>query len=48
MSIKIPIETSARHIHISKEDFETLNGKDAQLHISKNSASPDSICAGNG
>ena len=48
MSIKIPIETSARHIHISKEDFETLMEKTLSSIISKNSASPDSICAGNG
>ena len=40
MSIKIPIETSARHIHISKEDFETLYGKDAQLHYIKEPSQP--------
>ncbi len=40
MSIKIPIETSARHIHISKEDFETLYGKDAQLHYIKELSQP--------
>ena len=32
MSIKIPIETSARHIHVSQEDFQLLFGEDAQLH----------------
>ena len=32
MSIKIPIETSARHIHISREDFEFLFGEGAELH----------------
>lgn len=31
MSLKIPIETSARHIHISKEDFHLLFGVDAEL-----------------
>lgn len=41
MSIKIPIETSARHIHISKEDFETLYGKDAQLHYIKELSQPE-------
>ena len=40
MSIKIPIETSARHIHISKEDFETLYGKDARLHYIKELSQP--------
>ena len=40
MSIKIPIETSARHIHISEEDFKTLYGKDAQLHYIKELSQP--------
>lgn len=31
MSLKIPIETSARHIHISEEDFKKLFGEDAEL-----------------
>lgn len=31
MSLKIPIETSARHIHISQEDFHLLFGVDAAL-----------------
>lgn len=31
MSLKIPIETSARHIHISEEDFQLLFGADAEL-----------------
>ena len=26
MSIKIPIETSARHIHLCRKDFEVLFG----------------------
>ena len=40
MSIKIPIETSARHIHISREDFEILFGKDAELHFVKELSQP--------
>ena len=32
MSQKIPIETSARHIHVSENDFKKLFGKDAELH----------------
>ena len=31
MSVKIPIETSARHIHINEEDFKKLFGEEAQL-----------------
>lgn len=40
MSIKIPIETSARHIHISRYDFETLFGKGAELHYIKELSQP--------
>ena len=31
MFLKIPIETSARHIHLSEEDFKKLFGKDEKL-----------------
>lgn len=31
MSLRIPIETSARHIHVSEDDFKILFGKDASL-----------------
>lgn len=40
MSIKIPIETSARHIHVSREDFETLFGKGEELHYVKELSQP--------
>ena len=40
MSIKIPIETSARNIHVSMEDFEKLFGKDAELHYIKELIQP--------
>lgn len=40
MSIKIPIETSARHIHISRDDFEALLGKGAELHYIKELSQP--------
>lgn len=40
MSIKIPIETSARHIHISWEDFEFLFGEGAELHYIKELSQP--------
>lgn len=32
MSLKIPIETSARHIHVCEADFKKLFGDDAELH----------------
>ncbi len=32
MSLKVPIETSARHIHVSEEDFRKLFGEHATLH----------------
>ena len=40
MSIKIPIETSARHIHVSREDFAFLFGQDAELHYEKELSQP--------
>ena len=40
MSIKIPIETSARHIHVSQKDFHILFGEDAQLHYIKELSQP--------
>ena len=35
MSIKIPIETSARHLHISQKDFEKLFGERSKPHFIK-------------
>lgn len=40
MSLKIPIETSARHIHLSQKDFETLFGAKAELHYTKELSQP--------
>ncbi|MBR2764851.1 MAG: phosphate propanoyltransferase [Blautia sp.] len=40
MSIKIPIETSARHIHLSEKDFRILFGENAQLHPEKELSQP--------
>lgn len=40
MSVKIPIETSARHIHVSKEDFAKLFGEEATLHYIKELSQP--------
>lgn len=40
MSIKIPIETSARHIHLSEADFKKIFGEDAELHYVKELSQP--------
>ena len=39
-SIKIPIETSARHIHMSREDFEKLFGEGKELTFVKELSQP--------
>jgi putative phosphotransacetylase len=38
--MKIPVEISARHIHLSKQDLEKLFGKNYQLKISKQLTQP--------
>lgn len=38
--MKVLVETSARHIHVSRADFETLYGKDAQLTNKKDLSQP--------
>ena len=40
MSLKIPIETSARHIHITQRDFETLFGAGSKPTFSKELSQP--------
>ena len=35
------VETSARHVHLSKADLETLFGKDAELHNAKDLSQPE-------
>ncbi|MEE1086054.1 MAG: phosphate propanoyltransferase [Schaedlerella sp.] len=40
MSLSIPIETSARHIHITEADFKTLFGEDATLTYIKELSQP--------
>lgn len=40
MDKTVPIETSARHIHLTKEDFATLFGADAQPTIKKELSQP--------
>lgn len=41
MSLSIPIETSARHIHITETDFKTLFGTDAALTYTKELSQPN-------
>ena len=44
--MKVLVETSARHIHVSRADFETLYGKDAQLTNKKDLSQPGQVaCA---
>lgn len=40
MPVPIPIETSARHIHLCKEDFETLFGKGKELTFKSELSQP--------
>lgn len=40
MSLKIPIETSARHIHLSQKDFETLFGPGTKPTFAKELSQP--------
>ena len=40
MPKKIPIETSARHVHVTKEDFEQLFGQGAELTVKKPLSQP--------
>lgn len=43
MSYTFPVETSARHVHLTAEDFATLFGADAQLTVKKNCLSKASL-----
>lgn len=40
MSEKILVETSARHVHVTQEDLETLFGKGAKLSVKKELSQP--------
>ena len=40
MSKEILVETSARHVHLSQADLETLFGKDAKLTVKKDLSQP--------
>jgi propanediol utilization protein len=40
MGLAIPIETSARHVHLSREDFDILFGEDKELTFKKALSQP--------
>ena len=40
MSERFIVETSARHLHVTEEDLETLFGKGAKLHYKKELSQP--------
>ena len=40
MANQVVVEISARHVHVSKEDLETLFGKDYQLTVKKELSQP--------
>ena len=44
---KILIETSARHVHLTQEDVETLYGKGAELTVKKMLSQPGQFACGN-
>ena len=37
---KVLVETSARHVHVTKEDLETLFGAGYELHVKKMLSQP--------
>ena len=43
--MKIPIETSNRHVHLSKKDIDTLFGKNYSLKISRKLSQPGEFAA---
>jgi len=45
MNKKIKIEVSARHIHLKKDDFEKLFGKNAELTVMKELSQPGMFAA---
>ena len=40
MSLTVPIETSARHVHVSQKDLDTLFGPDTRLTYTKELSQP--------
>lgn len=45
MNEKVPIEISARHIHLSKKDFEELFGTDYELRVLRQLSQPGEFAA---
>lgn len=45
INMKIPVEISARHIHLSQEDFEKLFGKSSQMSILSKISQPGQFAA---
>ncbi|HPA25553.1 MAG TPA: phosphate propanoyltransferase [bacterium] len=43
--IKIPVEVSARHVHLSQKDLDKLFGKNYQLHKIKDLSQPGEFAA---
>ena len=48
MSNKVLVETSARHVHVTQQDLETLFGKGAALTPKKDLSQPGQFAARNG
>lgn len=45
MPLKVPVEISARHVHLCKKDLETLFGKGYSLNKKKNLTQPGQFAA---
>lgn len=41
---EVLVEISARHVHVTQEDLETLFGKGYELTVKKNALTAGSIC----
>ena len=48
MGVAIPIETSARHIHMCRNDFEALFGEGSELTYKADLSQPGAVRARSG